>query len=102
MLDGAMSGPRPPEVSLSARQRAILDRLARRARSPQRLVRRVHILLAAADGGDNDQIARQYGLDRETVQTWRTRWLAAGGRVAAAGAGGGDAAAPTQQNPPGL
>jgi putative transposase len=97
MLDGAMSGPRPPEVSLSARQRAILDRLARRATSPQRLVRRVHILLAAADGGNNDQIARQYGLDRETVQTWRTRWLAAGARLAAAEADGDDAAALTKQ-----
>ena len=43
MLDGAMSGPRPPEVSLSVRQRAILDRLARRATSPQRLVRRVPV-----------------------------------------------------------
>src|SRR5436190_4512775 len=97
MRDGAMSGPRPPEVSLSARQRAILDRLARRATSPQRLVRRVPILLAAADGGNNAQIARQYGLDRETVQTWRTRWLAAGARLAAAEADGDAAAALTKQ-----
>src|SRR2546430_16346988 len=101
MLDGAMSGPRPPELSLSARQRAILDRLARRATSPQRLVRRGHILLAAADGGNNDQIARQYGLDRETVQTWRTRRLGAGGRVGPAGTGGGAAPGPGQQDPGG-
>lgn len=79
-----MPGPRPPEVTLSSRQRAILERLARRATSPQRLVRRVAIILAAADGANNDQIARRLGLARETVQIWRERWLAAGARLAAA------------------
>src|SRR4051794_41773553 len=89
MMDGTMSGPRPPAVTLPARQRAILERLARRATSEQRLVRRVRIVLAAADGRNNDQIARQFGLDRETVQRWRTRWLAAAAPLAAGGAGGG-------------
>jgi transposase len=73
---------------VSARQRAILERLARRATSPHRLVRRVQIILAAADGGNNDQIARQFGLVRETVQIWRGRWLAAEPRLAAAEAVG--------------
>jgi len=59
--------------------------------------RRRDPVLAAADGGNNDQIARQYGLDRETVQTWRTRWLAAGARLAAAEADGDAAAALTKQ-----
>ena len=92
-----MSGPRPPEVRLSAGQEAILERLARRATSPQRLVRRVTIILAAAAGWNNDQIARQYGLAREMVQTWRRRWLAAAPRLAAAEAGGSTAAELTQQ-----
>ena len=92
-----MSGPRPPEVRLSAGQEAILERLARRATSPQRLVRRVTIILAAAAGRNNDQIARQYGLAREMVQTWRRRWLAAAPRLAAAEAGGSTAAELTQQ-----
>jgi putative transposase len=85
-----MSGPRPRAVNLSARQRAILERLARRATSSHRLVRRVRIILAAADGGNNDQIARQFGLVRETVQIWRGRWLAAEPRLAAAEEDGGD------------
>ena len=72
-----MSGPRPPKVSLTAGQRAILERLVRRATSPQRLVRRASIILAAAAGRNNDQIARQGGLAREMVQSWRNRWLAA-------------------------
>ena len=92
-----MSGPRPPEVSLSAGQRAILERLGRRATSPQRLVRRVTIILAAAAGRNNDQITRQYGLTREMVQSWRHRWLVAAPQLAVAEAGGGTAAELTQQ-----
>lgn len=87
-----MSGPRPPEVSLPARQRAILERLGRRATSAQRLARRVRVILAAAEGLNNDQIARQLGLDRETVLIWRTRWLAAGPALAAAEADDGEEA----------
>jgi putative transposase len=92
-----MAGPRPTEVSLSAGQRTILERLGRRATSPQRLVRRVTIILAAAAGRNNDQIARRCGLAREMVQTWRHRWLVAAPQLAVAEAGGGTAAELTQQ-----
>ena len=91
-----MSGPRPPEVTLSPRHRALLERLARRATSPQRLVRRVAIILAASDGGNNEQLAQRLGLARETVQIWRARWLAAGPRLAAAEADGSDEATLTK------
>jgi putative transposase len=85
-----MAGPRPPELTVSTRHRALLERLARRATSPQRLVRRVAIILAASDGGNNEQRAQRLGLARETVQVWRARWLAAGPRLAAAEAEGSD------------
>jgi homeodomain-containing protein len=68
----------------------------RRARSAQRLVRRVRMILAAADGLNNDQIARQLGLKRDTVRTWRERWLTAGARLAVAEAEGADDAALTR------
>lgn len=92
-----MSGPRLPAVPLSDRQRAILGRLARRATSPQRQVRRVRIVLAAADGQRTDQIARHCGLARETVQSWRGRWMAAAPRLAAVEADGCDDAELTSQ-----
>lgn len=60
----------------------------RRATSSQRLVRRAQIILAAADGLNNEQIARELGLKRNTVRTWRDRWLAAGPRLAVAEAEG--------------
>src|SRR5260370_35251275 len=97
-----MAGPRPAEVSLSAGKRTILERLGRRATSPQRLVRRVTIILAAAAGRNNDQIARRGGLAREMVQTWRHRWLVAAAQLAVAEARGGTAAGVAQPNGAGL
>ena len=67
----------------------------RRASSSQRLVRRVRIILAAAAGCNNEQIAHQLGLKRDTARTWRDRWLAAGPRLAVAEAEGADEAALT-------
>ena len=92
-----MSGPRPPEVTLSPRHRVLLERLARRATSPQRLVRRVTIILAASEGFNNEQVAQRLGLARETVQIWRARWLAAAPRLAAAEADGSDDLALTKR-----
>jgi putative transposase len=76
-------GPKPPLILLTDRQRAVLERLTRRETSPQRLVRRAHIILAAAAGHNNDHVAHQLGLDRGTVRTWRARWLTAAPQLAA-------------------
>jgi len=85
-----MRGPRPPAVILSAHLRGVLEHLARRQTSSQRLVRRLQIVLAAATGRNNEEIAGQHGLDRSTVRTWRARWLAAAPRLEAAVAAGDD------------
>ncbi len=53
--------------------------LRRRARSkgaPARVVERARIVLLAAEGLNNSQIARHLGLDVDTVRLWRQRWLA--------------------------
>lgn len=85
-----MRGPKPPAVAPSARLRGVLERLVRRHTSPQRLVRRLHVVLAAADGLNNEQIARHLDLDRSTVRAWRERWLVAAPRLEAAVAAGDD------------
>lgn len=85
-----MRGPTPPAVILSDRLRGVLEHLARRQTRSQRLVRRLQIVLAAAAGGNNEEIARQGGIDRSTVRTWRTRWLGAASRLEAAVAAGDD------------
>ena len=65
-----------PQVQLTARQRACLERSARRQTSPQRLVRRAKILLALETGANQCHVMRQLHLNRGTVHTWRQRWLA--------------------------
>jgi len=69
---------------LTARQRALLEPLVRREHCSQQLLRRVRIVLLAAEGKNNEQIARELGLHRGTVRTWRDRWLAAASRLEAA------------------
>ncbi len=68
--------PVSPHVTLTARQRACLEQIARRQTSPQRLVRRAKILLAMEAGANHCQIARQMHLNRGTVRAWCQRWLA--------------------------
>lgn len=85
-----MPGPQPPAVVLSDRLRGVLEHLTRRHTSSQRLVRRLQIVLAAADGRNNDQIARDLALHRATAQTWRTRWRGMAPRLEAAVAAGDD------------
>src|SRR5215218_1680455 len=87
-----MRGPKPPPIVLTPTQRVVLRRLARRQTGAQRLVRRARIILEAASGANNDQIATLLGIDRGTVRTWRMRWLEALPRLKAAEkrAGGDD------------
>ena len=80
-----MRGPKPPPIILTPTQRETLQQLKRRQRSPQQLVRRVHIILeAATTGTSNTRIAKLLGIDRGQVRTWRKRWLEAAPRLIAA------------------
>ncbi len=71
-----MRGPEPPAVELSPEVRQELEALLRRRSLPQQLALRARIILAAADGANNSQIARHLDLDVDTVRLWRHRWLA--------------------------
>src|SRR5215213_3645147 len=68
-------GPQPPPIILTERQRNMLAHLARRVTSTQRLARRARIVLAAAEGANNEQIAERLGINRETSRLWRGVWL---------------------------
>jgi putative transposase len=70
-----MRGPKPPDLTLTDSERRGLDDLVRRHSTPQQLSRRAQVILAAADGSNNAQIARQVGMDVDTVRAWRGRWL---------------------------
>jgi putative transposase len=53
----------------------VLEKIVRRQTSTQQLVRRAKIILSIGAGSNNQQIARELGIHRETVVTWRRRWL---------------------------
>jgi putative transposase len=74
--DFSMRGPKPPAIELADVERQELERLVRRHTTPQQLALRARIVLAAADGANNGQIARQLAVSVEMVRRWRDRWLA--------------------------
>jgi putative transposase len=74
-METMMRGPKPPPVTLTAEERHGLERLVRGHQSGQQLVLRARIILAAADGSNNSQIARQLTVDVDTARLWRGRWL---------------------------
>jgi putative transposase len=70
-----MPGPKPPVLDLTDEERHGLEKLTKRHSSPQQLVLRARIVLAADDGKNNAQIARELDIDVQTVRRWRNRWL---------------------------
>lgn len=76
-----MRGPTPPVVKLTQKVQDLLEKISRRQTAPQHLVRRAKIILSAAQGLNNSQIAQRLKLDLNTVRTWRCRWLAAAARL---------------------
>ena len=79
-----MTGPQPTQVELTVRQRELLERLNRREKSSQQLVRRCSIVLGGADGANNEEIGQRLRIQRATARRWRERWatVAAGLRLA--------------------
>jgi len=73
-----MRGPRPPAITLTVEERQALEALIRRASTPQQLALRARIILAAAAGQNNSQVARHLCVDVETARRWRVRWLSLG------------------------
>jgi transposase len=70
-----MSRPFLEPLKLSDDERATLERWARRPKSAQALALRCRIVLLAAKGKNNTEIARALGINRQTVGKWRSRFL---------------------------
>jgi len=71
-----MSGPVAVQIVLSAEERERLESWTRRRTSAQALALRSRIVLSAADGLKNTQIAECLGVSRPTVTKWRNRFAA--------------------------
>ena len=70
-----MRGPKPLPITLTDAERHQLEHLVRRHTAPQQLALRAQIVLAAADGANNCQIARLLDVSLDMVRRWRERWL---------------------------
>ena len=85
-----MAVPRAQEIGVTTRQGRVLDRIVRASTSPQALATRARVVLAAAEGRSNRQVATDLGVTRNLVQAWRGRWAAASDALLAAELEGGD------------
>lgn len=70
-----MHGPKPQALVLSQKERDDLEALVRRHSTPQQVARRGRMILGAAEGNTNAQIARELKASVDTVRSWRTRWI---------------------------
>lgn len=70
----------------------MLEQIVRRAHSAQAEVTRAKIILAAADGLNNQHLADRLDLHLQTARTWRGRWAEAEDRFAAIEGEGDEAA----------
>ena len=70
-----MRGPKAAPLSLSEKEREALEKLVCRHSTAQQLAVRGRIVLAAAEGKGNSEIAREVGLGVDRVREWRMRWI---------------------------
>jgi putative transposase len=68
-------GPKPAELKLSEQERKELEALGHRHSTPQQIAKRARIVLAAAEGKRNAEIARELEISVDTARTWRGRWI---------------------------
>ena len=67
-----------PEINLTEKDRELLTRWARGFSTPYRLMIRSKIVLRAAEGAENAEIAEELDLARGTVGKWRSRFASKG------------------------
>ncbi len=66
---------RATKVVLNEKEQEALTRISRRYRSEQQVAQRARIVLAAAQGHSNVQIARELDINVDTARLWRDRWV---------------------------
>ena len=65
---------RATPIMLSEKEQEGLHQITKRPRSEQQVVQRARIVVAAAQGHTNVQIARELDINVDTVRLWRDRW----------------------------
>ena len=73
-----------PEIVLTEEERSELVKLARSKLTSVRLAQRAQIVLLAAEGMQNKDIAEQFGVGRVQVARWRERYAERGSKASSA------------------
>jgi len=69
-----MPGPKPVPIELSDNVRQALEKLVARHTTGQQKAQRARIILKAAEGKNNADIARELNQSIDMVRLWRRRW----------------------------
>jgi transposase len=69
-----MPGPKAPAIEITPAEKQELEKLVRRHNIGQQIALRGRIVLAAAAGKNNSEIAREFEVTLDTVRLWRKRW----------------------------
>lgn len=69
-----MPGPKPPPIELTLIEQQELEKLVKRHKVGQQIALRSRIVLAAAEGKNNSEIAQKLKVRVATVRLWRGRW----------------------------
>jgi len=69
-----MPGPKPVSIELSDKVRQDLEKLVGRHTTGQQKAQRARIILKAAEGKNNADIARELNQSIDMVRLWRRRW----------------------------
>ena len=70
-----MPGAKAQVVKLSDVEQHGLEKLIKRHQVGQQIAKRARIVLAAARGQKNKEIAQEYKVTLDTVGLWRNRWV---------------------------
>jgi putative transposase len=70
-----MPNPEAQPVVLSEQERQELEKLVRGHQTGQQIALRARIVLAAAEGKPNVEMARKEQVTEDTVRLWRNRWV---------------------------
>lgn len=65
----------PLKITLSDTEQQELEKLANRPSTPQQIAQRARIVLKAAVGQNNAEIARMLKISIKMVRQWRKRWV---------------------------
>ena len=70
-----------PSVTLSKQEHTKFTQLLHSGKTPIRLLERLKIILLAYEGKDNQTIANELGISKNTVGRWRNRYVEGGFKV---------------------